>query len=166
MSVHTGVGASTATQADRRGTPSTARSTGGARQRYINRLQLFVLLWLATFAVPSTSDTVAARASAPRATFAADREDGGGAATGAGTSDTVQTWPPHPRLRLDAAGLARIRAATSSSATGDPRARGLLGNLSARVDYILAQPLPSAAALLSSLQEDIYPLGLPCPGLL
>jgi hypothetical protein len=69
-------------------------------------------------------------------------------------------WPRHPRLRLrDGAGLSRVRSAVEGS-NGDVLGRELFHNLSQRVDYILGTPLPSGSALLSSLQQDIYPLAL------
>ena len=42
----------------------------------------------------------------------------------------------------------------------DPLARELVHNLSARIDYMLSQPVPSGQQLLNSLQQDMYPLGL------
>jgi hypothetical protein len=64
--------------------------------------------------------------------------------------------PPHPRLRLNASGVARLQEAVRA----DPLARELVHNLSARIDYMLSQPVPSGQQLLNSLQQDMYPLGL------
>ena len=51
-----------------------------------------------------------------------------------------RAWPAHPRLRLNASGLERIRAHTHP-VTGDPMARELLRNLTARADAILSSPI-------------------------
>lgn len=65
-------------------------------------------------------------------------------------------WPPHPRLRLNATGVARTRAAIGA----DPRSQQLWADLLVRSEQIMSDPMPSPASLLSSLQNDIYPLGL------
>ena len=66
---------------------------------------------------------------------------------------------PHPRLRLNESGLARVREATGVMA-GDPLARGLLANLTVRVDTILGQPVETGEYLLNCLGDRMYPLGL------
>ena len=71
-------------------------------------------------------------------------------------ADDGRPWPVHPRLRLNATGLARVRTVVASS----PLAAQLLRNMTRRVDFMLSQPLAPGSTLLNCLGERIYPLGL------
>ena len=91
---------------------------------------------------------------------------GAAATTGGATAGAAMgAWPPHPRLRLGEAGVQRIKAAT----VADPTARALLLNISAHVDELLAEPLPSGGMngshgatglLCDTIRDHLYSYGL------
>ena len=67
--------------------------------------------------------------------------------------------PPHPRLRLGAADVARIRGLTG--ADGDPQAIELLRNITLHAEFLLAQPIPNGTALLcETILDHMYTLGM------
>lgn len=81
--------------------------------------------------------------------------------------DMSVALPAHPRLRLNEAGVRRIREATGP--TGDPLARQLLENITAHVAELLNEPIPAGGMngshgatglLCDTIRDHVYSFGL------
>ena len=71
---------------------------------------------------------------------------------------THDIFPAHPRLRLNADGIDKIRRAAAS----DLVARQLLLNVTAYAESLLTQPLPTDASelLCDTIRDHMYSMGL------